>query len=64
MHGPNEMRAATCAEVGILGSVAGVLGTLAATETLKLITGVGVPLVRRMLSVDLRDMSFDEIDYE
>jgi adenylyltransferase/sulfurtransferase len=64
MHRPNEMRAATCAEVGILGSVAGVLGTLAATETLKLITGVGVPLVRRMLSVDLRDMSFDEIDYE
>ncbi|MGA2494403.1 MAG: molybdopterin-synthase adenylyltransferase MoeB [Roseiarcus sp.] len=64
MHGPEEMQAATCAEIGILGSVAGVLGTLAATEALKLITGVGVPLVRRMLSVDLRDMSFDEIDYE
>jgi adenylyltransferase/sulfurtransferase len=64
MHGPEERPAATCAEIGILGSVAGVLGTLAATEALKLITGVGVPLVRRMLSVDLRDMSFDEIDYE
>ena len=64
MHGPDETQTATCAEIGILGSIAGVLGTLAATETLKLVTGVGVPLVRRVLSVDLRDMSFDEIDYE
>jgi adenylyltransferase/sulfurtransferase len=61
---PEDGRAPTCVEFGILGSVAGVLGTLAATEALKLITGVGVPLVRRMLSVDLRDMTFDEIEYE
>jgi len=61
---PETGRAATCAEIGILGVVPGVLGTLAAAEVLKLVAGIGEPLVRRMLNVDLRDMSFDTIDYE
>lgn len=61
---PAEGRMQTCAEVGILGVVPGVLGTLAATEVLKLVAGIGEPLIRRMLNVDLRDMSFDMIDYE
>lgn len=52
-----------CVEAGILGAVVGVLGTLAATEVLKLITGVGEPLVRRLLMVDLKSMRFDTIDY-
>ncbi|MDK9697763.1 MAG: molybdopterin-synthase adenylyltransferase MoeB [Siculibacillus sp.] len=52
-----------CAEAGILGAVVGVLGTLAATEVLKLITGVGEPLYRRLLMVDLRSMRFETIDY-
>jgi molybdopterin-synthase adenylyltransferase len=60
---PADGAAVTCVQVGILGSVAGVLGTLAATEVLKLITGVGEPLVRRLLMVDLRDMGFDIVDY-
>ncbi len=55
---PEEGRVATCAQVGILGVVPGVLGTLAATEVLKLILGLGEPLVRRMLNVDLLDMDF------
>lgn len=61
---PEAGSAPTCAEVGILGVVPGVLGTLAATEVLKIVAGVGEPLVRRMLNVDLRDMSFDLVDYE
>lgn len=52
-----------CVEAGILGAVVGVLGTLAATEVLKLITGAGEPLVRRLLMVDLKSMRFETIDY-
>lgn len=60
---PEGGRAVTCAEIGILGVVPGVLGTLAATEVLKLVAGIGEPLIRRMLNVDLRDASFDVVDY-
>lgn len=58
-----ETAALTCSEVGILGSVVGVLGTLAACEVLKLITGVGQPLIGRLLMVDIRDMGFDIVEY-
>ncbi|WP_370678193.1 ThiF family adenylyltransferase [Pleomorphomonas sp. PLEO] len=58
-----DTAALTCSEVGILGSVVGVLGTLAACEVLKLITGVGQPLIGRLLMVDIRDMGFDLVDY-
>ncbi|CAI9406194.1 putative adenylyltransferase/sulfurtransferase MoeZ [Pleomorphomonas sp. T1.2MG-36] len=54
----------TCAQVGILGAVVGVLGTLAACEVLKLITGVGTPLIGRLLMVDIRDMRVDSIGYK
>lgn len=40
--------AASCAEAGILSPVVGVAGTLAATEALKLLSGVGQPLVGRL----------------
>lgn len=53
----------TCSQVGILGAVVGVLGTLAACEVLKLITGVGKPLIGRLLMVDIRDMTVDTIGY-
>lgn len=42
-----------CAEAGIIGALAGHLGTLQAMEAIKLILGVGKPLVGRMLLVDL-----------
>ncbi len=42
----------SCAEAGILGAVAGVMGTLQATEVLKILTGVGKPLYNRMLQFD------------
>ena len=52
-----------CAQAGILGAVVGVLGTLAATEVLKVITGLGDPLIGRFLMVDTRSMRFETIDY-
>ena len=52
-----------CTEAGILGAVVGVLGTLAATEVLKIITGVGEPLIGRFLMVDTRAMRFETIGY-
>ena len=43
-----------CEEIGVLGATPGVIGTLQATEALKVLLGVGEPLVGRLLSVDLR----------
>ncbi len=57
-----EVRATPgCAEMGILGSVAGMVGTMLATETIKLLLGVGKPLLGRMLVVDALDMTTTEI---
>ncbi len=51
---------ANCAEAGVLGVLPGVLGTLQATEAIKLITGVGEPLTGRLLTYDALDMRFQE----
>ncbi|GBE57776.1 putative adenylyltransferase/sulfurtransferase MoeZ [bacterium BMS3Abin01] len=51
----------SCAEAGILGAVAGVVGTLQATEVLKILTGVGKPLFNRMLQFDAEELSFHEV---
>jgi adenylyltransferase/sulfurtransferase len=51
---------ANCAEAGVLGVLPGVLGTLQATEALKLITGTGEPLTGRLLTYDALEMRFDE----
>jgi len=48
----------TCAEAGILGSVAGMLGTVQATEALKHIASAGEPLADAMLFVDAATMNF------
>lgn len=51
----------SCQEAGVLGAVAGVIGTLQATEVLKLITGIGETLTNRMLQFDALGMSFYEV---
>jgi len=57
-----EVRATPgCAEMGILGSVAGMVGTMLATETIKLLVGAGRNLVGRMVVVDALDMQITEI---
>jgi adenylyltransferase/sulfurtransferase len=53
-----------CAEAGVLGVLPGVLGTLQATEAIKLITGVGEPLRGRLLIYDALEMRFDVFRFE
>jgi molybdopterin-synthase adenylyltransferase len=48
-----------CSEIGILGSIAGVVGTLQATEVLKEITGVGESLAGRLLIYDALTARFE-----
>jgi adenylyltransferase/sulfurtransferase len=52
---------ANCAEVGVLGAVAGVIGTLQATEVLKEILAIGQSLAGRLLLFDARAARFTEI---
>ncbi len=49
-----------CAEAGVLGVLPGILGTIQATEAIKLLTGIGEPLVGRLLMFDALTMRFDE----
>ena len=51
----------SCAEGGVLGILPGVVGTIQATETVKLIMGVGEPLVGRFLVYDALRMRFREL---
>lgn len=44
--------AETCARAGVVGALAGVVGSMAALETIKLITGAGTPLAGRLLIYD------------
>lgn len=54
----------SCAEAGILGALTGVIGTLQAMETLKLILGIGEPLVGRILLYDGLAARFDVVNYK
>ena len=47
-----------CAEGGVLGVLPGIIGTLQATEAIKLLSGVGEPLAGRLLLFDALRMSF------
>ena len=48
----------SCAEAGVLGVLPGIVGSLQAVEAIKLIVGIGEPLVGKLLMVDTLDMSF------
>ena len=52
-----------CAEAGILGAVAGVLGSLMALEVIREIVGFGEGLVGRLLMIDARSMRFETLRY-
>ena len=54
----------SCAEAGILGALTGVIGTLQALEVIKLIAGIGEPLVGRLLLYDALAARFDTINYK
>ncbi|HLE47435.1 MAG TPA: molybdopterin-synthase adenylyltransferase MoeB [Candidatus Thermoplasmatota archaeon] len=48
----------SCAEGGVLGVLPGIIGTLQANEVLKLLLGIGEPMVGRLLLFDALDMNF------
>ena len=54
----------SCAEAGVLGALTGVIGTLQAMEVVKLVTGVGEPLVGRLLLYDGLGARFDTVRYK
>ncbi len=51
----------SCAEGGVLGILPGVIGTIQATEAVKLIIGVGEPLINRFLIYDALAMKFRQL---
>jgi molybdopterin/thiamine biosynthesis adenylyltransferase/rhodanese-related sulfurtransferase len=54
---PAEL-APSCAEAGVLGVLPGIVGSIQALEAIKLLLGIGEPLIGRILSIDTTDMSF------
>ncbi len=55
---PDAADAPNCSEAGVLGVLPGIVGLLQATEALKLILGLGEPLIGQLLSFDVLDMHF------
>ncbi|ACL59609.1 HesA/MoeB/ThiF family protein [Methylobacterium nodulans] len=53
----------TCAEAGVLGALAGLMGSLMALEVIREITGFGEGLVGRLLMVDARSLRFETLAY-
>ncbi len=51
----------SCAEGGVLGILPGTVGTLQATEAIKLMLGIGEPLIGKMLLYDATEMSFTRL---
>lgn len=54
---PPEL-APSCAEAGVLGVLPGVIGTLEAVETIKLLLGIGEPLIGKLLTYDALSQTF------
>jgi len=54
---PAEL-APSCAEAGVLGVLPGIVGSIQALETIKVILGLGEPLIGRILTVDTTEMEF------
>ncbi|MDP3041545.1 MAG: molybdopterin-synthase adenylyltransferase MoeB [Candidatus Omnitrophota bacterium] len=53
-----------CSQAGILGAVAGMLGTLQATEALKFLIGKGELLINRLLIFNALDMKFRQVEFK
>ncbi|WP_165025180.1 HesA/MoeB/ThiF family protein [Dysgonomonas sp. ZJ279] len=58
---PEEGTVPTSAQVGILGSIAGVIGSIQATEAIKYLTGIGDLILKRILIFDGKTMNFHSL---
>jgi sulfur-carrier protein adenylyltransferase/sulfurtransferase len=59
---PNQDEVPNCAEAGVLGVMPGIIGTLQAAETIKLITGLGDPLINRMVTFNILNHEWFEME--
>jgi adenylyltransferase/sulfurtransferase len=57
---PNPATAPSCNEVGVLGVLPGIIGTMQATEAIKIITGIGKPLCNTIVSYNALNNLFYE----
>lgn len=59
---PPKNSVPTCSQAGVLGAIAGMLGTIQAAEALKFVTGIGTLLTGRLLTFDAMTMTFRNVD--
>jgi len=59
---PKDDEVLNCAEAGVLGVLPGIIGTMMANETIKLITGIGEPLINRLLTYNALNNQIYELE--
>jgi molybdopterin/thiamine biosynthesis adenylyltransferase/rhodanese-related sulfurtransferase len=59
---PREDEVLNCAEAGVLGVLPGIIGTMMANETIKLITGIGDPLINRLFTYNALNNQVYELE--
>lgn len=59
---PADDEVLNCEEAGVIGVLPGIIGTMMANETIKLITGIGEPLLNRLLTYNSLNNQFFEMD--
>jgi adenylyltransferase/sulfurtransferase len=60
-NAPPEGTVPNCSTAGVMGSVAGVIGSIQATEAIKSISGIGKLIEGRLIEYNALDMSFEEV---
>ena len=58
LYNESGEQAQTCSETGVLAPVVGIIGSIQATETIKLLTGIGESLIGRVLMLDAQQMEW------
>ncbi len=61
-HPPKDSEVPSCAEAGVLGVLPGIIGTMQAAEAIKIITGIGKPLINRLLIYNLLTNQFYDLN--
>ena len=59
---PKDDEVLNCAEAGVLGVLPGIIGTMMANETIKLITGIGKPLINSLLTYNTLNNQVFEVE--
>jgi sulfur-carrier protein adenylyltransferase/sulfurtransferase len=60
---PSATEVGNCEENGVIGSVAGLIGEMMATECIKIITSIGDPMINRLMMVDTKYHRYHFMDY-